>query len=301
MKIVKIIGGLGNQMFQYAFFIALKKTDKNVKMDVSSFQNYTLHQGFELKQLFGATQNEFALIDEIASLKDTQKQFSLRKNIGKLLFSKPGKFIKKSHLIQANYSQYDSTLKDLGNIYYDGYWQSEKFFGECKQQIINVFKWKIINKKNRVTAEKMQSENSVAIHIRRFDSPKNLKELYLRLRLVILWRVCSQKYYLNALSYITENVDNPKVYIFTDNINWVKSNIPQVDNYKIVDWNRSKDSHYDMYLMSQCKHNVISMSSFSWWGAWLNDNPEKIVVAPKKWAVRFTKDIDLIPQEWKRM
>lgn len=301
MNIVKIWGGLGNQMFQYAFFQALKNKNYPIKLDVKAFKTYTLHQGYELTDLFSIPDDEFCSTDEINALKDINPHFFFRISFGKLIFSDPNRFVKDTHLIEINYSKYEQDYLKRENTYLDGYWQSEKYFSDIESQIRGIYKWKNVNKKNLATANVMLSENSVAIHIRRFDRPKNLKEIYMQFKLLLVWRVCSKKYYLQALKYLSKTLVNPKYYIFTDNLSWVKKNIPLRDDCVVVDWNRNKDSHYDMFLMTQCKHNIISMSSFSWWGAWLNQNPNKIVIAPKKWALRYTKDIDLIPLEWKRL
>ena len=120
--------------------------------------------------------------------------------------------------------------------------------------------------------------NSVSIHIRRFDKPHNFSQFLYRLKLSLVWRVASREYYLKSINYITRNLEHPKFYVFTDNIEWVKKNIPLNVDFIIVDWNRGDKSNLDMYLMSKCKHNIISMSSFSWWGAWLNSNKKKLLL-----------------------
>lgn len=302
MKIVKIIGGLGNQMFQYAFFFSLKEKGFEAKIDISDFSNYTLHQGFELQKVFRIDfDSDLCQKNKLVIVKDNDKYFKWRKIAGRLLFSDPNKFINPTHYIQPNYSKYYLEVFNFKNVYLDGYWQSEKYFNSTKENIFQIFKWVKPSKKNLEIANKMESENSIALHIRRFDTPKNIKELKFRITLQLMWRVCSKKYYLESIEYFTNIINNPKFYIFTDNIEWVKKNISIRSNFEIVDWNRNENSHWDMYLMTKCKHNIISMSSFSWWGAWLNRNPNKIVIAPRKWALRFTKDIDLVPKKWIRL
>jgi len=302
MNIVKIIGGLGNQMFQYAFFLTLDKKNNSTKLDISTFSKYALHQGLELQTVFGIELNKkLALEDEFKSLIDNKRFFKWRKLLSKIVQSAPNKLLKSTHFIQPNYSIYYPNVYFMDNVYLDGYWQSEKYFEKIKDKILEIYQWKNISNKNLELSNKMEMENSISIHIRRFDKLKNITQLIYRLRLLILWRVCSKKYYINSISILTKKIDNPKFYIFTDNLSWVKKNIDTQINIEIIDWNRNNNSHWDMYLMSKCKHNIISMSSFSWWGAWLNQNPEKIVIAPKKWALRFTKDIDIIPKSWLRI
>jgi hypothetical protein len=300
-NVVKIIGGLGNQMFQYAFFLSQKKICNDTKIDISDFSDYTLHQGFELQKVFGINfENDLHQMDKSIILKDEKKHFKLRKIIGSLLYFNPNRFIKRSHFIEQNYSKYYEAVYDMKNVYFDGYWQSEKYFNEIEENIIETYNWGLPSDKNLKIISKMESENSIALHIRRYDTPKNFKELRYRITLQLLWRVCTKKYYMDSIDYFSKSIEKPKFYIFTDNIPWVKKHFPAHTDYKIIDWNRNENSHWDMYLMSKCKHNIISMSSFSWWSAWLNRNPDKIVIAPRKWALRFSKDIDLIPNTWLR-
>lgn len=301
MKIVKILGGLGNQMFQYAFFLSIQKRNKNSKIDLTDFTHYGLHQGFELSKVFNIDlEGVVASVQEVNKVKDNSMFFRIRKKLGFFIFGNPNIFLKNSHFIQPNFSEYRN-INNLENpSYLEGYWQTERYFKDYKQDILDIFNWTDISQKNLEVIEKMETENSVAIHIRHFDKPKNLRQLIYYFRLRMVWRICSKEFYLKSMDYFTSNTKNPVFYICTDNISWVKRNLPTSIKYKIIDWNRNEDSHFDMLLMSKCKHNIISMSSFSWWSAWLNQNPNKIVIAPKRWAPRFEKDLNIIPKEWLR-
>lgn len=302
MIIVKILGGLGNQMFQYAFFLLLSKKHHSVKLDNYDFENYDLHQGFELSRVFHISMDDhIAPRSEIKQLKDTTSGFRYRKMIGSIFFNNPNQFIKQTHYIQPNYSGFYPKIYKHSDIYLDGYWQNPEYLEEIKVEISEIFKWKNISERNQLLSSRMSSENSVAIHIRRLDKPDNFKQLLYRIRLQLFWRVCNKKYYQKAISLLKNSIENPRFYVFTDNLEWSKRIFSTTKEYTIIDWNRGKESHWDMYLMTQCKHNIISMSSFSWWGAWQNSNPEKIVVAPKKWAVRFQKDKGIIPNDWIRI
>jgi hypothetical protein len=300
MKIVKIIGGLGNQMFQYMFYYRLSSLHKDVKIDISDFHNYYQHNGLELENVFGIyLQSKKAQDEDINQFKDFKPFFKIRRKLGQLLFHNPNLFIKSTHYCNITSCEYYPFLmKDDADRYYDGYWQNEKYFDSI--DVRSVFKWDKNNLSSKTVkcAKQMNNENSVSVHIRRLDSAKNLKHLLYLVRLRILWRIASKDYYMNAIQKISQQIDNPVFYIFTDNITWVKRNISLKENMNIVDWNRGQASNQDMYLMSNCKHNIISMSSFSWWGAWLNSNPDKIVISPKKWASRFSKCMDIIPEKW---
>lgn len=298
MIIVKIIGGLGNQMFQFALFLTLKEFQKEVKIDITPFLNYSLHQGFEIHKVFKHDFHDLiACESEISQLKDMCLLLKLRYLVGQAI-GMPNYLIRKSHIIQKNFSQFYPEIFNEDNIYLDGYWQSEKYFTLVSEKIKKTFQWPQSSGLNRSFEHNICNENSVSVHIRRYDKFCLRKIIYwIKLRLV--WRVCSKTYYLNAINYICSNVENPVFYIFSDDVKWVEKNLKMNGvNSRIVVWNQKEDSHWDMYLMSKCKHNIISMSSFSWWSAWLNSNPEKIVISPKKWALRYTKIYDLIPDSW---
>jgi len=301
MQIVRMIGGLGNQMFQYAFWLALKQQGQPAKLDPSGFGAYTLRQP-ELNRAFHIAVNDnTASENEIAALKDMAKNLRIRKLLGKILYANPNRFIRKSHFIEPNFSGFYPEALRRPDAYLDGYWQNEKYFSAIAGQVRAAFQWKAVSGKNLEAARQMETENSVAIHIRRLDQPKNLKELFFRMRLQLIWRVCTKKYYDDAIACMKARTDHPRFYIFTDQIGWVKKNILPDDDTVLVDWNRGEDSHWDLFLMTKCRHNIIAMSSYSWWGAWLNPNPGKIIIAPKKWALRFTKEINLIPESWIRI
>ncbi|MCG6191229.1 alpha-1,2-fucosyltransferase [Maribellus maritimus] len=304
MKVVKIIGGLGNQMFQYAFFLFMKKEGINAKIDITDFDNYTLHNGFELKRVFGINiRNDIISQKELnfRKIKDNKPFFGIRKIIDRFFFNSTNYLIQKTHWVEPNYSAFYNEVIDSGRIYMEGYWQNEKYLIDQRNTLIKLFEWKTISKKNVELIAQLEVENSVSVHIRRFDQPKSFKELFYRFRLKLMWRIASKKYYLRAIDRVRQRVSKPVFYVFTDNISWVKQNFFFEKNVNFVDWNRGEDSNQDMLLMSKCKHNIISMSSFSWWGAWLNQNPNKIVIAPRKWAVRFKKDMGIIPSNWTRI
>ncbi|MDR0606476.1 MAG: alpha-1,2-fucosyltransferase [Bacteroidales bacterium] len=301
MQIVKIIGGLGNQMFQYMFYCWLNQVHGNVKVDISEFKNYYQHNGIELENVFNINLRAIeAGYNDFVQIKDLKPLFKIRRKLGQLLFHNPNLFIKGTHFCAPLYCGYYPCLKnDNTDKYYDGYWQNEKYFDSV--DIKSVFKWSNLSFATIECAKRMIEENSISVHIRRLDSVINFKHLLYFLRLRLVWRVASKSYYVRAIREMEKRVDNPVFYIFTDNILWVKHNIHLAENMIIVDWNRGNESNQDMYLMSQCKHNIISMSSFSWWGAWLNDNPDKIVISPKKWAPRFINSMDIIPDKWIKM
>lgn len=300
MKVINLKGGLGNQMFQYAFFLANLELNKNVKLDVSNFKYYYNHNGLELHKVFGIEITNDVDRTLTHCLKDNGLLFNFRKWIGLFLFDK-NFLVKKTHYIEKNYSDFDSELFKKSNRYLDGYWQNEKYFSHIQHKILNKYKWNSVSQKNEIISSKMVNENSISIHIRRLDKIKSVKDLFYILRLKMTYRVAPKSYYIKAIELIKTKVDSPKFYLFTNDIKWVKNSIIGNTNFVFVDWNRGNESNEDMFLMTKCKHNIISTSTFSWWGAWLNKNQNKIVISPKKWASRLEADKGIIPDSWIRI
>lgn len=271
IKIVNIKGGLGNQMFGYAFFLSLKQQFGNTLflLDVESSVNR--HNGLELFKIF--------------SLQD-----KWRVNIYRLLDHRSIKNILSIHtVVQENALKYEAQIMNYSqkNLYFDGYWQSESFFKQIELLVREKFRFRkrLINDDTARYANQMLVQNSVSIHVRRGDY---LKENG--------WNISEDDYYDTSIEYIKNRIYNPFFYIFSDDIEWCKTHF-KGDNYYFVDCNIGMDDWQDMYLMSQCKHNIIANSTFSWWGAWLNNDPNKIVIAPHNW-LPIGGQIDIIPKEW---
>jgi hypothetical protein len=180
--------------------------------------------------------------------------------------------------------------------YATGYWQSEKYFSDISDIIRREF---TVKKEpaglNRQILAKIDSVNAVSLHIRRCDYVTNavaLKTL----------GALSLDYYFNALNIIIKQIKNPHVFVFSDNMQWAKENLKKSFPIYFLDYNDKDADFEDMRLMSRCKHNIIANSSFSWWGAWLNKNPDKIVIAPEKWFSEYDGNtLDLIPNKWLRI
>jgi hypothetical protein len=181
-------------------------------------------------------------------------------------------------------------------VYYSGYWQSEKYFENAEDIIRQQFSFndKLINEKNKALIKQYLNKNTVSIHIRRGDYVTNTDAN------ILLGGSCDLSYYENAISYIKKNVSQPYFQFFSDDIDWVREHFIDLGNVQFIDWNHQTDSWQDMMLMSKCKHNVIANSSFSWWGAWLNNNANKIVIAPSKWF-NSHETLDIVPENWIRI
>lgn len=282
MKIVRILGGLGNQMFQYAFYSALKESNTNVFADLSLFESYTKHNGYELKRIFNINIKQPPKF-WVQLLKPEQKK-------GKYVKLKKILFLKDSYLEEPlDFKYQNDFLTKKGIHYYWGYWQNEKYFGNIRAKLLNDFTFPPFNnEKNKVLLTKIKNYESVSLHVRRGD--------YLHEE--GLGNICDLNYYQSAINYITNKINYPHFFVFSDDIQWCKSKF-KGDNFTFIDWNIGDESYIDMQLMSNCKHNIIANSSFSWWGAWLNQHPEKYIIAPSKWM----KNSELTPvlKEWKRL
>lgn len=292
MIIVRLIGGLGNQMFQYAFGKALAlKYNTILKFDTLSLLDrsntlYT-HRDYEL--------DVFDIEKNVASSLHINKFKNSTSVIAKILTNLSPKLSYKT--INEEGFVFDSNdLKEKTNLYLNGYWQSEKYFIEYEAQIRKSFFFKKeASLDNKQILKQIKETASVSVHFRRGDyvSLESAKEVH---------GVCSFDYYYRAIEMIASKEKNPFFYIFSDEPEWVKENFKLNFPSLIIAHNSGKKSYEDLRLMSACKHNIIANSSFSWWGAWLNENNKKIVIAPRLWFLNRTVNTeDLIPVKWIRI
>lgn len=270
MITVQLIGGLGNQLFQYAMAksLAIEKKQK-FSIDTSSFEHYKLHH-YAL--------NHF--------------------NIQKKIYQKPNRYLKRiKDLFQRtaffkekefNFNSAIFTIPEK-NIYLEGYFQSEKYFVKHEKQIRKDFEIiSPLKQKTNETIKHIQEVNSVSLHIRRGDYLQHA-----------MHNTDKKVYYKSAMAIIESKVKNPVYFVFSDDIAWAKANFKTNFKTIFVDFNDALTNFEDLKLMSTCKHNIIANSSFSWWGAWLNDNESKIVIAPKLWFNDDTMNTnDVIPESW---
>ena len=287
MIISRLIGGLGNQMFQYAVGRSLAIANScELKLDVSGFENYTLHNGYEL--------DIFNIKAGIANSKEVSRLVSKQSRLMRFVFRKL-KIKKSTHFLEKSFTFDHNFFDAKPPVYLDGYWQSYKYFESIEPQLKQEFSLKnSISRLNLDISEQISSVNAVSVHIRRGDyvSNKHTNSVH---------GLCSLDYYRAAIQTITERVENPFFFIFSDDIAWIKDNLTTNSDTVYVDHNSGKQSYNDMYLMSLCQHHIIANSSFSWWGAWLGANAKKIVIAPKQWFVNDTVTNDLIPKSLLRL
>jgi len=284
--IVKFNGGLGNQMFQWAFAHALeKKTGIQVLLDMTFFEkNYSRPYELDVFSMDVKKVQGFWANFKLNTIWRLRKKLKNKKFFG-------------THIYEEPCFEYDPSVFNIEpNTYIHGFFQSEKYIKDVENEIREAFKFKVLpDEQNQKNIDKIQSTNSVSLHIRRGDyvQKKRFQDKY---------ATCSLDYYKRGVEYIAERIENPTLFIFSDDKEWVKENLKLPYECVYVDNNSGAKSYEDLRLMSLCRHNIIANSSFSWWGAWLNNNKEKIVIGPQKW---FNDEkviqTDIIPEEWVRL
>ena len=294
MIVVKLMGGLGNQMFQYAAARALSlKTNTKLYIDESFYiENSKVKNVTQRKPELHIFKIKFNKIN-IVSRTYIKLCFILTKLIEKKFSIKLNLF---SNFIEEKFNfnnEYDSLKSNTVLI---GYFQTEKYFIDIRSILLNDLSFNIqLTGTNISILHEIKQTNSVSVHIRRGDyisSSSNLEH----------HGICTLDFYMESINYMTKRLNCCIFFVFSDDIIWAKqhfNNFNQV--FVFIDHNIGDMSFIDMMLMSNCKNNIIANSSFSWWGAWLNQNDQKIVIAPKKW---FNSDIDtsdLIPSSWIRI
>jgi hypothetical protein len=291
MVIQNITGGLGNQMFQYAFIYAQSQNRNTLfKLDTSGFETYSL-RNFTLNQY--NLKNITASINEIEQLKF--KHESTLERLTRKLQHKP-RPLASSYYKEPSMKFDPNVFSQNGNIYFDGYWQSERYFDNYRDELLDQFTLKSsIQEKTKKYLEIIFSCSSISLHIRRGDYVTNTKTNSIH-------GTCDISYYRKAISRVMMNIKQPNFFIFSDDLTWAKDNLSINEPTTFVELDHEFSDCDEMFLMSQCKHNIIANSSFSWWGAWLNTNPKKIVIAPLYWFRDETlKSNDMIPASWIRL
>ena len=291
MIIVHLSDGLGNQMFQYAMGLTVSVYHKApLLLDTSGCGHW--HNGFELEKAF-AFSAPLAQPEDVRDLLGWQAPIYMRYIIAnpalKYLFNR--RFVLEPH-----FHYWPDIRKLTLPCYLKGYWQSERYFKDVEQTIRTHFTFRpLLSDRNREIAQEISAVNSVSLHVRRGDYVNNFINF-------IKIGLCSLSYYEAAVKYITEHVEKPLFYIFSDDVDWVRANLKINGAFCYIDQNRGLESYNDMHLMSMCRHHIIANSSFSWWGAWLNPSKEKIVIAPKRWFAHYPVNTkDLVPDGWVRL
>lgn len=291
MIITRLKGGLGNQLFQYAAGFRLASIrNTELKLDLSEFDNpnYRTPRSYEL-DVFEITA-ESAVAEDMASI-STSAGPSIRRWL-------PGRF--RSHSSTAaleRHFQFDPEVLSLpDDVTMDGYWQSERYFADVTDLVRREFSFKqSAAGRNAEVAAEIAECNAVSLHVRRGDYAADSV-------VMATHGVCPLAYYHRAVDYVVERVSAPVFFLFSDDPDWVREHLELRGSVRLADHNGPDAGSADLRLMSRCAHHIIANSTFSWWGAWLNSHPDKIVVSPKQWFADDSPDTsDLLPTSWVKL
>jgi hypothetical protein len=289
--IIRLQGGLGNQLYCYAAARALSlNTNKELLIDARPIKGEGPNRQYDLS-VFDIKEKH------VSGLTSWITGWVASVRLGKLfkvLFPLAWNF----KIIRDKEEGFDASLSNpyRGTIILQGYWQSFKYFDNedkiLKKELTIKNEPDAINK-NWIA--ELHEEESVALHVRRGDYVNNPTANAIH-------GTCTPEYYEKAIKLIFEKVENPSFYIFTDDPEWAENNISISAPTKVIKHNLGKSDYEDLRLMSHCKHFIIANSSFSWWGAWLSNNSSKIIIAPSKWfSIDSIPSDDRIPASWIRL
>lgn len=306
------MGGLGNQLFQYAAGRSLAlRHNTSLKLDISdyhenSFRKYYLDhflinaENATISDVFRMYKPEWLhqVIRRYSNDRVSNKALNLMKKIGLyrlgVRYNQPTADdpLLIGRVASQRYLHYDPDFENLpDDIFLFGFWVSQRYFSKYAKQISQEFRiHRPLSRENFILCRRIQDSQSVSIHIRRTDKVTNPN-----------FYPTSLNYTELAIARMEETISNPVYYFFSDDIGWVKDNFPHKSNFIFVDHNDDLSSYEDLRLMSLCKHNIIAESSFSWWAAWLNSNSNKIVISPNpnRWIVHPSMNSsDIIQNDW---
>lgn len=293
MVIVKMMGGLGNQMFQYATARRVAFINNaDLKLDTNLFSNHD-SKSTPRKFILG----NFNIVGNVATKKEIECFKKYKRNHIKIFGWFYNRLIADDsiYISEHGYGLNRKVLSLTDNVYLDGWWNTPKYFEDIGHIIRQEFTLRDMQSKEYENIRKEISFcKAVSIHVRRGDYVTNPE-------LTKNYGTCDLNYYNQSIVHIAKKIKNPHFYIFSDDIEWVKKNLKIEHPHTFVS-NESIKDYEELMLMAKCKHNIIANSTFSWWGAWLNHNKEKIVVAPKVWF-KDTSFIptDLVPKSWVRI
>lgn len=267
MVIIHVMGGLGNQLYQYALYEKFKYLGKEARLDLYAYKGAAgadrERRALELEWLDGM-QYEVCTADERRLFLDNGMKLSDR--VRRRLTGRRDRTVRER-------ADYMPEIFAMDDVYLYGFWGCERYYTDIVPLLQEKIRFpKSADPRNCQTLEAMERENAVGIHIRRSD--------YLTVADGKRYMgICTDAYYARAIAYISERVENPVFYVFSDDTAYAGAHYRQ-ENMHVVDWNTGRESLHDMELMSHCRHNICANSTFSIWGARLNKNPDKIMVRP---------------------
>ncbi|MBQ8862930.1 MAG: alpha-1,2-fucosyltransferase [Clostridia bacterium] len=298
MVYIRLWGGFGNQLFQYAFGYSMaKRHNTELFVDCGFFSDEYLSKNarFTKQKPFILNNNLNCIVGNLEGNLKKKIDFIQDKNINRLIrlpnhfsidIGEGVRYVKETRNL---FDDYFMRTYDC-DVYYDGYWQCERYFADFKEELVPQLMPVLDTSKYTDILNKIFDENSVAIHIRRGDysnSKFNLGNLYL----------LPMNYYDKAIEEISRQIVNPRFYFFSNDIEYVKNYFGDRDDFFYLSGTDGINTIDEFYMMSCCKHQIIANSTFSWWAAWLNKNVNKCVYSPSGWF----GNKDIIPRSWEKI
>lgn len=296
MIIVCIKNGLGNQMFQYAFGKVLEwQYNTSVFFDIMN-DDFVSGEQTDM-EIF--TIGKYTVVEKEKTEKFkpfSVKQFLLNKQYIKYIYFKIRRYFHPAKLVTeplpSQYIQLFDHLNLQCDYYFMGHWMNLRYFEGYDVEIKQLFQLKVTDFYQTELAQEIANSerDTVSLHIRRGD--------YL---ISGFMNNTEMSYYEKAVDYVKINLQNPFIYIFTNDPSWVKQELKLKIPFKVIGGNTANDGYKDMLLMSLCRNNIIANSSFSWWGAYLNKNENPIIITPRKWFADEERNKyahEMLPESW---
>ena len=292
MIVVRLTGGLGNQMFQYALGRRLADADgRNLWLDLSAYRT-SGWRGETPRQYQLGVFNVAARVLPVlraAVLLPFPRRLPLRLAH---LPHWPGRL----KVMREQGRHFDAAiLAEGGDLYLDGYWQSERYFADIAAIIRQDFSLREpMSAPRRALADEVAACPSVSVHVRRGDYVTHAGA-------AAFHGTCPPEWYVEAFRRMAASLQSPRFYVFSDDPAWVRANLPTGYDLRFVDPQPDGRDYEDMHVMARCRHHIIANSSFSWWGAWLDPSPETRVIAPARWLAGDQSAADQLPERWLRL
>lgn len=296
MIIANLIGGLGNQLFQYACALALaRRTGHALALAVDQFADYALHQGFELTRVFAA-EAPLASPDQVARLLGPLQGAAARRWVARLL---PGRRQGgRAWFEPADGRFLPALLQTPGPAYLHGYWQDERYFADQAVALRQQLRFREPSAQTTDGLRRLldpAAGTPVSVHLRRGDyvsNPKNQR----------IYADCTPSYYAAAMDRLQAMEPRATFWVFSDDMPWAREVLADRRSQMVfVDHNRGPNSWNDLLLMSRCRYHIIANSTFSWWGAWLAERPGQVVISPRLWFNDAARGVHTVPQRWQRL
>jgi hypothetical protein len=291
MIIAKLYGGLGNQMFQYATAKKMASLlDAELKLDITHFDKKELPNGLPYRSY------DLDIFNNIKERIATPKEIGLFKNNSGTLLERGIRRIRNTvvpHTVvyEPHFHFYAELLNKKGHLYLEGYWQSEKYFKDIGTLIRKQFQLNVdLNTEGKELLQRIESTNAICLNVRRQEFASNPH----------VDQFIGLDYISNAIQLMSEKIASPTFFIFSDELTWCKSNLKIDHPHLFVEERLYGEKFKDcLFFMRSCKHYIIPNSTFGWWAAWLNENQDKIVIAPENWLKDKTKKTtDIFPESW---